>query len=96
MKICTDRAQGLNHALQDVLNIIHGLEDVRDGKTTFKDFVDNYVNEVVARGSDEVRMSLKQCYAVHNWGKDKDMPILKIGTTPLHMEQSVVPLPSQG
>jgi len=59
------------------------------------DFVDGYVNEVVSRGSEEVRMSLKQGYAVHNWANSKDLPILKVGTTPLHMEQSIVPLPAQ-
>ncbi|KAK0645170.1 FAD-dependent monooxygenase cctM [Lasiodiplodia hormozganensis] len=89
------RAQGLNHSLQDVLNIIYALEKTRAGKDGFLSFADEYVEEVVARGSEEVRMSLKQGLAVHSWGKNKDMPILKIGTTPLHMEQSVVPLPSQ-
>lgn len=91
----TDRAQGLNHSLQDVLNIIAGLKEIRSGRTTLKDFVAKYVDEVVERGSDEVRMSLKQGMAVHNWTKVPDMPIMSIGTTPLHMEQSVVPRPEQ-
>ncbi|KAJ9144158.1 hypothetical protein NKR23_g6076 [Pleurostoma richardsiae] len=90
------RAQGLNHSLQDVLNIVHGLEDIQAGKTSFRDFVDRYVDEVIARRADKVRMSLQQGLAVHNWGKNKDMPILRIGTTPRHMEQSVVPLTSEG
>ncbi|KAJ9143398.1 FAD/NAD(P)-binding domain-containing protein [Pleurostoma richardsiae] len=89
------RAQGFNHSLQDVLNIITGLKKIRAGESNWVDFVDGYVNEVVCRGSEEVRMSLKQGYAVHNWANSKDLPILKVGTTPLHMEQSIVPLPAQ-
>ncbi|ETS83211.1 hypothetical protein PFICI_05087 [Pestalotiopsis fici W106-1] len=88
------RAQGLNHALQDVLNIVSGMKDVQNERMRLEDFVKTYVDEVVERGSNEVRMSRAQGMAVHNWGKSKDMPILKIGTTPLHMERSVVPLPS--
>ncbi|OAL53508.1 FAD/NAD(P)-binding domain-containing protein [Pyrenochaeta sp. DS3sAY3a] len=89
------RAQGFNHALQDVLNIIAGLKRVRAGEQDQVAFVDAYVEEVAVRGSEEVRMSLKQGYAVHNWGQSKDLPTFKIGTTPLHMKQSIVPLPSQ-
>ena len=84
----------MNHSLQDVLNIIKGLKDISVGKTTLKDFADNYVDEVAERGSQEVRMSLEQGRAVHNWELSKTMPILRVGTTPLHMEQSIVPLPT--
>lgn len=79
--------------MQDVLNIIAGLKEIGAGETTLKDFVAKYVEEVVERGSEEVRMSLKQGMAVHNWTKVPDMPIMSIGTTPLHMESSVVPRP---
>jgi hypothetical protein len=77
------------------LNIIKGLGRIRAGECTWIEFVDSYVDEVTVRGAEEVRMSLKQGYAVHNWVNDKNLPILKIGTTPLHMEQSVVPLPAE-
>ncbi|KAI1609746.1 hypothetical protein EDD36DRAFT_421827 [Exophiala viscosa] len=90
------RAQGLNHALQDVLNLVHAIPEIAAGKLDLKEFADSYMAEVVERGADEVRMSLKQGLAVHNWGQNKDMPIVKIGTTPLHMEQTLVPLPTQG
>ncbi|KAF5005660.1 hypothetical protein FDECE_7916 [Fusarium decemcellulare] len=89
------RAQGLNHSLQDILNIIKGLKEVKDAGLAQLDFATSYVEEIVPRGSDEVRMSLQQGLAVHNWAQVQNMPILKIGTTPLHIEQSVVPLPAQ-
>jgi len=72
------------------------MPEIAAGKLDLKDFADSYMAEVVERGADEVRMSLKQGLAVHNWGQNKDMPIVKIGTTPLHMEQTLVPLPTQG
>lgn len=59
------------------------------------DFATSYVEEVASRGLEEVRMSLQQGLAVHNWDLTKTMPILKIGTTPLHMDQTIVPLPAQ-
>ncbi|KAL4781943.1 hypothetical protein BJX76DRAFT_359376 [Aspergillus varians] len=90
-----DRAQGLNHALQDVLNLFHALPQIQAGALDLKKYAQEYMDEVVERGADEVRMSLKQGLAVHNWGKDKDMPITRIGTTPLHMKQTLVPLPTQ-
>lgn len=89
-----DRAQGLNHALQDILNLIRGVEEVRSGSTSLKDFGEKYVEEVVERGSEEVRMSLKQGLSVHNWEAVRDMPIMTIGATPLHRDDSVVPMPA--
>ncbi|KAL2670349.1 hypothetical protein Neosp_014816 [[Neocosmospora] mangrovei] len=89
------RAQGLNHSLQDILNIIKGLKEIKAGKISMVDFATSYVEEVASRGSEEVRMSLQQGLAVHNWDLTKTMPILKIGTTPLHMDQTIVPLPTQ-
>ncbi|CAG9970354.1 unnamed protein product [Clonostachys byssicola] len=88
------RAQGLNHSLQDILNVIKGIKRVREGELTREEFANEYIDEVVPRGSEEVRMSLEQGMAVHNWERVATMPILKIGTTPLHMEQDIVPLPA--
>ncbi|KAK6386001.1 hypothetical protein LTS17_001575 [Exophiala oligosperma] len=89
------RAQGANHALQDVLNLTRALVDYRDGRVSLQEFTDEYVREVVDRGSNEVRMSLKQGLAAHDWANNKDMPIVRIGSTPLHIKNSVVPLPTQ-
>lgn len=81
--------------MQDILNIVEGLKEIKAGKGSQEDFATSYVEEVASRGAEEVQMSLQQGLAVHNWAKVQNMPILRIGTTPLHMEQSVVPLPAQ-
>ncbi|KIW97223.1 uncharacterized protein Z519_02615 [Cladophialophora bantiana CBS 173.52] len=89
------RAQGANHALQDVINLVRAFGDFKEGKLDEKALANNYMKEVVDRGSNEVRMSLKQGLAAHDWANNKDMPIVKIGSTPLHIQNSSVPLPTQ-
>lgn len=78
-----------------MLNLTRALVDYRDGRVSLQEFTDEYVREVVDRGSNEVRMSLKQGLAAHDWANNKDMPIVRIGSTPLHIKNSVVPLPTQ-
>ncbi|RSL82193.1 hypothetical protein CEP52_017025 [Fusarium oligoseptatum] len=89
------RAHGLNHSLQDILNIIKGIKEIKAGKISMVDFATSYMEEVASRGSEEVRMPLQQGLAVHNWDLTKTMPILKIGTTPLHIDHTIVPLLGQ-
>ncbi|RSL56284.1 hypothetical protein CEP51_014423 [Fusarium floridanum] len=89
------RAHGLNHSLQDILNIIKGIKEIKAGKISMVDFANSYLEEVASRGSEEVRMPLQQGLAVHNWDLTKTMPILKIGTTPLHIDHTIVPLLGQ-
>jgi len=74
------RGQGLNNCLNDAENIVMGLVDVKNGKTSLPALVSRYDEEVVRRGAAEVELSRKQTVMLHDWNQFLNSPVMKIGT----------------
>ncbi|MCJ1477622.1 hypothetical protein MMC13_006295 [Lambiella insularis] len=71
------RGQGLNHAICDVSNVVTAIENVRDGKTSLKDAISAYDEEVVPRGKDEVLVSRQSAFMLLEWSQMENSPIMQ-------------------
>lgn len=58
------RGQGGNNALRDAERFVTAMKEVQDGKS-LKQAVDNYDEDVRARGLQEVEVSTVQTHATH-------------------------------
>jgi 2-polyprenyl-6-methoxyphenol hydroxylase-like FAD-dependent oxidoreductase len=74
----SDRGQGLNHSIQDAVNLVKALETVHDG-TTLAEAISAYDVELVKRGSDEVRTSVHSAILSHDAKKLMEAPVMKQG-----------------
>jgi 2-polyprenyl-6-methoxyphenol hydroxylase-like FAD-dependent oxidoreductase len=74
----SDRGQGLNHSIQDVVNLIEALQSVQRG-TPLADAISAYDAELVKRGSDEVRTSVHSAILSHDAKKLMEAPVMKQG-----------------
>jgi 2-polyprenyl-6-methoxyphenol hydroxylase-like FAD-dependent oxidoreductase len=72
------RGQGLNNALQDASNFVAAMVEVANGKS-LKEAIDAYDQEVLERGSLEMKVSLKQTMFIHNWETLMQSPMVKMG-----------------
>lgn len=86
--MCLDRAQGLNNALADAALFVDGIkqmiESPQSAKKSLKDVVDRYDQEVLARGKQEIAISLEQGYGVMHWEKVSESPSMKHGNKNLY------------
>lgn len=70
------RGQGLNHAICDATNIVNAIEKVRDGKTSAKEAISSYDEEMVKRGKDEVLVSKQTAFMILDWSQKENAPLL--------------------
>lgn len=59
------RGQGGNNALRDSERFVSAMKEVREGKKTLKEAVNDYDEDVRARGVQEVEVSTVQTHATH-------------------------------
>ena len=69
------RGQGLNHAINDVVNLVGALKSVRDGETTLEKAVSEYGHELTSRGGEEVRVSLANTRMLIDWDSLSKSPL---------------------
>lgn len=55
------------------------LRSVRDGEKTKEVVVDEYMNELVERAGEEVKLSIINTDMMHNWDKFLESPFFKAG-----------------
>lgn len=75
----TDRGQGLNHSIQDALNVVEALKAVSQGASTLSESISAYDAELVKRGSDEVNTSVQSAIMTLNSAKLMESPLMKQG-----------------
>ncbi|KAI9881838.1 MAG: hypothetical protein M1823_006450, partial [Watsoniomyces obsoletus] len=76
------RGQGGNNALRDSERFVAGMMEVKEGKKTLKQAVDDYDTDVRARGVKEVEVSTVQTHATHDYKAYKESPIARHGIRP--------------
>jgi 2-polyprenyl-6-methoxyphenol hydroxylase-like FAD-dependent oxidoreductase len=73
------RGQGLNHGIADAHNFIKAMLDIKEGRKTREEAIEEYNAELVKRGADEVETSRRNALLVHDFEKFMDSPVLKQG-----------------
>ena len=76
---CIERGQGLNHGIADAANLTQLLRSVKEGSKNHEAAVSEYMNELVPRAGEEVKMSVVNTDMLHDWEKLLDSPFLKAG-----------------
>ncbi|KAK5155235.1 hypothetical protein LTS14_006190 [Recurvomyces mirabilis] len=77
------RGQGLNHCICDISNLIAGIKQTVGGERTLEQAVDTYQEELIIRGSEEVKCSLENGKMLHDWEKVKSSPVFTNGFRPM-------------
>lgn len=75
------RGQGGNLAIKDADELVTGLIDVKEGRMTLQDAMDEYDKGVVERGQ-EVEISKAQTDAFHDYANFLDSPVMTMGIKP--------------
>jgi 2-polyprenyl-6-methoxyphenol hydroxylase-like FAD-dependent oxidoreductase len=60
-----DRGQGLNHSILDALNFVEAVKRIEAGGSKEKEMA-GYDEEVIRRGAEEVKLSVKTTHTIHN------------------------------
>ena len=81
------RGQGMNHAICDVFNLVTALKSLRPNHFNLAPSIEEYSQEVVRRGADEVIGSRKQALMFLDWGQLKDSPMMKHGLAKADLEK---------
>lgn len=74
-----DRGQGLNHSIQDAVNLVDAIRSVYEGGNTVGEAITAYDEELVKRGFDEVNTSVQSAILSHDSKKLMEAPVLKQG-----------------
>ncbi|KAK0702788.1 hypothetical protein B0H67DRAFT_500050 [Lasiosphaeris hirsuta] len=75
------RGQGGNLAIKDADEFVKRMVDVKEGRLSLKDAMDEYDKGVVARG-EEVEISRLQAAAFHDYENFDNSPVFKMGIKP--------------
>ena len=73
------RGQGLNHGIADATHLTKLMAAVRDGSKTQEAAIEEYVQEMVPRAGDEVKISMVNTEMFHDWDKVLSSPFFKLG-----------------
>ncbi|KAL9087409.1 MAG: hypothetical protein Q9165_006706 [Trypethelium subeluteriae] len=82
------RGQGLNHAIQDVFNLVKTLKALHPDGSNLASSIEDYSQEVVRRGADEVLNSKKSGYMFLDWDQLKNSPLMKHGLKKSKLEDT--------
>jgi hypothetical protein len=77
----SDRGQGLNHSILDASNFVAAAVKIKKEQGEKEELVAAYTEEIVKRGVEEVKLSLKTAVAVHDWEVFMESPLMKHGLT---------------
>jgi FAD binding domain len=77
------RGQGLNHCICDSSHLLDKIQSVLKKETTLKEAISAYDDEVVKRGSEEVKCSLENGMMLHDWEKVTKSPVFTTGFKPM-------------
>lgn len=73
-----ERGQGLNHCIADVANFVKGLKALPKPADLAK-VIEAYQSEMIERAGDEVKLSLKNTYMLHDWEMLLQSPLMQSG-----------------
>ncbi|KAI9711202.1 MAG: hypothetical protein M1820_002189 [Bogoriella megaspora] len=82
------RGQGMNHAICDVANLLITLKSLRPDLTNLASSINEYSEEVVRRGADEVVGSRKQALMLLDWDQLMNSPMMRHGLGKANIEQN--------
>ncbi|KAF2260581.1 FAD/NAD(P)-binding domain-containing protein [Lojkania enalia] len=82
------RGQGANNAFYDSYCFVDAMKSVVQGKATLQGAVDEYDENVLKRGQEEVHISKVQTFFTHDWNNLVNSPVIKLGTRPSHSAKS--------
>lgn len=90
----TDRGEGANHAIVDVLEfvelVVPHLSGDKDGNGDVRSALDRYEDRVVARARPAVMASRQACLDAHNWQRiNTQSPLLSKRTMNVEFDESV-------
>lgn len=77
-----DRGQGANNAIRDSERFVKAMIAVKNGEKTLIEAVNDYDEDVITRGSEEVEVSRIQTDALHDHANFFNSPIMKHGIKP--------------
>ncbi|TKA53262.1 hypothetical protein B0A55_13154 [Friedmanniomyces simplex] len=64
-------------------NLLNALKDARQGEQTLQEVIAAYQDELVTRGSEEVKCSVENGRMLHDWEKVKQSPVFTNGFRPM-------------
>jgi 2-polyprenyl-6-methoxyphenol hydroxylase-like FAD-dependent oxidoreductase len=73
------RGQGLNNAIEDAATLVNELSAVAKGEKSLAIAVEMYEKEMKERTLEEIPISIKQAYLVHNFDTLLEAPFFKLG-----------------
>lgn len=73
------RGQGLNHGIADAAHLTKLMAAVRDGTKSQEQAMQEYVEEMVPRAGEEVKISTMNTEMFHDWDKVQNSPFFKLG-----------------
>lgn len=73
------RGQGLNHGIADAASLTKLLAAVKDGSKSQEAAIEEYVDEMVPRAGEEVKMSIVNTEMLHDFEKMTNSPFFKKG-----------------
>ena len=83
LMLSIDRGQGLNHCIADVFSLVAQAKQAINGETTWNSAISRYEEELVPRGSEEVKCSIENGIMLHDWEKVKQSPVFNTGFRPM-------------
>ena len=78
-----DRGQGLNHCICDISHLLDTLRQTKNDGQTLEKGIAAYEEELVTRGSEEVKCSLENGTMLHDWEKVMQSPVFTNGFRPM-------------
>ncbi|KAL8974400.1 MAG: hypothetical protein Q9197_001369 [Variospora fuerteventurae] len=77
------RGQGLNHCIADIFSLMAQVKHAVSGEKNWRAALADYEEELVPRGSEEVKCSLENGIMLHDWEKVKQSPVFTTGFRPM-------------
>ncbi|KAH7076880.1 hypothetical protein BKA63DRAFT_594450 [Paraphoma chrysanthemicola] len=77
------RGQGLNHCITDVFNLVAKIKQVASAESPLEGAIGAYEEELIPRGSEEVKCSVQNGIMLHDWEKVKQSPVFTNGFRPM-------------
>ncbi|CZR55964.1 related to monooxygenase [Phialocephala subalpina] len=75
------RGQGLGQSIRDAAILVKSLKNIQEhnGKNELAKIINEYEEEMIKRGGEEVEMSVRTMTMVHDWQKLMQSPFMKFG-----------------
>ena len=83
LTLYADRGQGLNHCITDIFNLVAQIKHAVASEGTWEAGISAYEEEMIPRGSEEVRCSVENGIMLHDWEKVKQSPVFVNGFRPM-------------